>query len=241
MVLTTFLSAPDPMGSLAALDPILEPFVQGLEDEGVRYWLEAGSLLALVREGRFFTGDKDLDIGVWADDLDRLGVVLEGQRRAGRRVARESWKGQPFKYKVYPKNDEKGRVLDIQIYRPTERQAWSVVHTVGDYDYRWYSFLLVARGAVRWPFRMWLAHHATEVEVTAFPWNRMGWLGTWIYPLELVETTTRKNPFSLRFPDPPEKYLDYRYGDWSRPRPDWVYWKHDGAYHLGPPDDHLPV
>jgi hypothetical protein len=220
-------------------DPHLDRFTRSLDDAAVQYWVEAGTLLSLVREGRLFPNDKDADIGIWSDELDRFGPVVEDMKAQGCRVVRETHHGRPFKFKIHPEKPEAGRVLDIQIYRRHKDVAWSPVYTVANIDYRWHRPDRVVRGAVRWPLRMMLAHKVRDVEVTQLPWRWMGWMGTWVFPLGLLEQTSRNNPFNLRFPEPVEDYLEYRYGDWRTPQSGWVYWEHDGSYRRGPPEDHL--
>src|SRR5690625_2214750 len=66
------------------VEPLLSPRVLAsvasmLEQSGFMWWVDQGSLLGLVRDGRFLDWDNDIDIGVWDvpnDRKDRLVTKL---------------------------------------------------------------------------------------------------------------------------------------------------------------------
>lgn len=51
-----------------------------LNGAGIRFWLCAGSVLGHVREGRFLPTDKDVDLGVWAEDRERVSQAFRDHR-----------------------------------------------------------------------------------------------------------------------------------------------------------------
>lgn len=53
-----------------------------LDEAGVRYWLESGSLLAAMRSGDILPWDHDVDIGVNRDDINRCSWLAKARNRA---------------------------------------------------------------------------------------------------------------------------------------------------------------
>jgi len=64
-------SPPTPEALLGVLDAALA----ALDREGVRPFLAFGTLLGMVREGSFLSGDRDLDLGVFAAEASPEGVA----------------------------------------------------------------------------------------------------------------------------------------------------------------------
>jgi hypothetical protein len=52
-------------------DELLRAFIA----DGVRCWLDSGSLLGLVRSGRLNDWEKDIDLGIWIDDFEKARKV----------------------------------------------------------------------------------------------------------------------------------------------------------------------
>lgn len=55
---------------------LLSDVVAALDRHGVEYWLDYGTLLGAVRQNDFIDDDMDIDIGIFADQTDRLEKVL---------------------------------------------------------------------------------------------------------------------------------------------------------------------
>jgi hypothetical protein len=57
-----------------------------LDRHGIRHWLDYGSLLGVVRNGRLVPWDSDVDLGILAEDVDRV-IALAGEiASAGHRL-----------------------------------------------------------------------------------------------------------------------------------------------------------
>lgn len=65
---------------------MLSAVSQALDAAGVRYWLEGGTLLGVVREGRLLPWDTDVDLATTDDQIPRLLKALPAMRRAGCRI-----------------------------------------------------------------------------------------------------------------------------------------------------------
>jgi len=55
---------------------LLRYVTTALNNRGVKYWLDFGALLGVIREGDMIVGDDDTDLGVSTDDLEAVEDVL---------------------------------------------------------------------------------------------------------------------------------------------------------------------
>ena len=61
-----------PVAKTAALRDLLVDVTRLLDDAGMTYWLDCGTLLAAVRDGQLIPWDHDADIGYFAKDIYKL-------------------------------------------------------------------------------------------------------------------------------------------------------------------------
>ena len=215
-----------------------------LDGAGVRWWVDHGTLLGLVREGRPLPWDDDLDVSLEHDDLPRAvaAIVAVKADLAARLVVTRRG------VKVHP-HEPGGRVLDVAPYRD-----------VGD-DMLEKTFVRVAQGrdtarrGVRVLGRAVLRHlDAALAGLDRWVWSRHAWspvparvliaLAGW--PAAVRERIGRHEPSrvpsdllrpggsvawdALQLPAPlaVEAYLAFRYGDdWRTPRRAWTWWDDD--------------
>jgi len=57
-----------------------------LEENEVNYWLDAGTLLAAARDGRFIPWDNDIDLGTWEESCEKLIELKNDFERLGYKV-----------------------------------------------------------------------------------------------------------------------------------------------------------
>lgn len=56
-------------------------FKEVMERNKIPYWLDFGTLLGAVREGKLIDWDKDGDVGVWIEDLDKMKALEDEFRQ----------------------------------------------------------------------------------------------------------------------------------------------------------------
>ena len=78
---------------------MLEDISDILSKHNIEFWLESGTLLGAVREGRLLPWDNDIDIAISEDSLEALLMVLPEVSSAGYRVRVRRFKhdSDPFK------------------------------------------------------------------------------------------------------------------------------------------------
>jgi len=64
--------------------PLLPEVIKAFDYQSVPFWLDQGTLLGLVRDGRLIEDDHDLDLGVWEDDYkNNRAQILAKLKREG--------------------------------------------------------------------------------------------------------------------------------------------------------------
>lgn len=194
---------------------------------GARYWIESGTLLATVRDGRLFAHDRDLDVGIFAEDADALGAIASAFDRLGYRARREYYRGLLFNMTLIPRWSRVRRRIDVYVYRVTGGSAWAPANVParnagGGVVGR------VGRAATHLAFRAAWARGVNALHIDREPWRRYFMVGTWMTPAELLREVTAL-PSGLMAPQRIEEYLTYRYGNWRVPQRQWDFWEDDGG------------
>ena len=107
-------------GGLAAL-------LDRLEAGGVRYWVDSGVLLGLVRSGALNAWEKDIDLAVGGDQLPALLAVAPGFAELGYRVAVNRYRGTVFSVGLKPLDGAPEGALrcSVHVYYEVGDTLWS--------------------------------------------------------------------------------------------------------------------
>jgi hypothetical protein len=209
-----------------------------LDEAGIEWWLDHGTLLGITREGRLLPWDEDVDLSIHHEQLeDTWEVVARLRGLVGGRLVLTT-----RNVKILPW-DTGQRVIDIGAYR--EVDADSVVKTLVMFPrtpglragrlrrWAWRRLRsLEARLAQRYvanrrsptarPSPL-LVHLARAREGVGVPHSST-------VPREHFARIARRAWRGIELPVPhdPEGYLEFRYGpDWRTPQESWLWWKSD--------------
>lgn len=212
-----------------------------LEEAGIAYWVDSGTLLGLVREGDFIAWDKDIDLSVWADELPRLDALRPRLKEMGYDPW-PSYMGPPFVLSLVPRREQRkdGKIgINIGGHFKDEGKAYRLVWDVRKNRFarkdprHWLSEIY------RFPLHVSVFAARSRIGakplVGRWPWTLIIEPGYWEVPVALLEKTTRHGPTGFKIPVRAEEYLALRYGDWRTPVKDWDYKRDDGAYRSGVP------
>lgn len=67
------------------------------ESHGITHWVESGTLLTLVRSGGLTEYDDDIDVAMWATDLDAMPSLISQIEEDGYQVQRHSYAEHTYK------------------------------------------------------------------------------------------------------------------------------------------------
>jgi hypothetical protein len=224
-------------GSGWAIDAQLTHIADTMEGAGLDWWIDSGTLLGLVRDGRLFPHDQDVDLGCWSGQAASLSVALEAFRSAGYRVGRRRYRRRVRKYWLYPRTSGGTRSIDIKIFeqhgewalcpgalirsRPRESEVGARI-----------ADLVRLPLATVWRRRF---SRSWSLPILGIDFS----VTTWAVPARFFRSSTpeRFGGTELPVPRPVDQYLGFRYGDWREPAPNWETYRDDGAIVLSPPED----
>ena len=97
-----------------------------LETVGVRYWIDSGVLLGLVRNGRLNDWEKDIDLACLGDDADRLLDSSSVFARFGYRMTVNRYRGVLYSVSLKPMNADQDRLrASVHVYHRVDETLWS--------------------------------------------------------------------------------------------------------------------
>jgi len=214
-----------------------EWIVHVLQEEGVRCWLDSGTLLGMVRDGKLIDSDPDIDLAVWEEEEPKLRGMAKVFRAAGYAVRSEAYGELLFNFTLIPRFRSGRRRIDICVYRRAGGHAWAPALLPATRDPGTSPQPLSPRRI--W----WLALHAvwarvvSHVDVRSRPWEGFFRVKTWWIPEDCFAATEVHSGSGCPVPEDWSRYLTLRYGDWKTPVKSWSYWVDDGGLAAVPPED----
>lgn len=227
------------------------------DKKGVEFWLEHGTLLGAVREGKIIEWDSDIDLGTWSDYIEQIVAAFPEFKKRGFSVVltRKKGTGTLIVKRL-------GCQVAVDLYGRKGGYAWIIPHIIHPTDEKYGSVYRTKIKGIEKLLR-WLLNvfspvtftnpegkfiRKTEVFMSLVPldlrqllagvvWfvsDRRGCVIPWVVPKYFFEQLSTIQFYGMEFniPSNVERYLEYRYGDdWRTPRKKWAF-KDDGAMNL---------
>lgn len=232
--------------------------ISGILDEAFQdqWFLDSGSLLGIVRDCKFLSSDKGIDLSVIIASYNdkRIELVREKFEELGFITSRYVWNGITFKYCFSPNskmdffyavdlhffvvsgneyicpqislNYNKGlviRKLDVFLRNIRKGNSISRANTFAG-RLKWY----VAK-----TYRD-LRYFNKPMDMSKYVKLNCGDTYFWVIPFDMYHGTAYSKHIQLRELLSPEDYLQYRYGDWRTPNPNWNTLRDDGGIRKAP-------
>ncbi|SEP14201.1 LicD family protein [Halorientalis persicus] len=218
-----------------------------LEEDSLNYWVHAGTLLGLIREGRLLETDPDIDIGIWLSDVDQLLSIVNSI--GGYRTEIYTYNGTPYQIKLKP-SIKTNRIIDFTVFRSDTTIAWApmpvanplkVAQTTTDYmmNFHRVTIYLVWKllfDGYRGYGGFFKGKTSSSVEITQLPESAFYTVGTLVVPKHYFDQLCMVDDFNIPAPNPPTEYLRYKFGDWQNPVNNWHFWTDDAAIKQAPPE-----
>jgi|SRR5690554_203197 len=194
----------------------------------VPYWLDSGTLLGVIRDGKLLAHDKDIDLSMWVEDEKKLRRVVPAVRKDGYKVVVSAYKGMSYKYVFKLTGKTELFKISIHLFRKTDGYAWCPQER--PVKRRYYSGNLarqlfrLSKAFVIYGYKK---HFARRISYNLRVWKLFHDIGTWWIPLSYFEKIIplpEKNTF---IPEKYRDYLEFRYGNWRVPDKNWSYWRNE--------------
>ena len=167
-----------------------------LKSKGISYWIDYGTLLGAVRDGNIISWDKDFDVGVYYDDLHKIGRIVQHDHDSGIPEIAEFqvWDHDRYRWglcRIAPK---------VKIFADPEKRKTGLEYI---------DLYLVKNGGEHFDYRYddWIGSTTrSDLVYPEFPVRD-------IKKYYVYETAVYfLNGFEFNGPKYPKKFLDWRYG-----------------------------
>lgn len=222
-----------------------------LDKYGVEFWLDAGTMLGAVREGRFLPWEHDIDLITW--DTNLSGSV---KRLIATELSDKRFQVNLFRDKMNIQDRQRNVLADLHYYRLIKDKATTLrlepKNLLGQTILYFTEVLsaphyyeddlktkpgirsLVKSTLLRFslklpsPLRTWLARISIAIHTTKIGARDVSWVIPADYFRDLATITFYGMEFMV--PAKKEEYLAFRFGEaWRTPRRDWDPNRDDGA------------
>jgi len=215
-----------------------------LDKHKVKYWLETGTLLGAIRDGKIIPWDRDIDLGTWHSQLSKIYAAIQELPDKEFKLLFQEWSdfivisrkecpislslyhlnnGKATKIWISPKQTFLGSILDY-LHRITSEKR-QVVQNSHIPDFVTIIFYKILNA---------LPIHMTRkiAEVLWLMNKKNSNVIQLVIPSHYFKNLSKINFYGMEFKIPVqiEEYLSYRYGKkWRIPKKDYVYYEEDGA------------
>ena len=207
-----------------------------LDRNGVEFWLDSGTLLGAVRDGKIIEWDWDIDLGMWYNNLTQLtSTIPEFKKRGFSVFLNRKWGVMTIL------NRGTDNALTIVLYRERASCAWNIwivgknrVEKVLHRGVNISNVRVYAKEPLKYKYLLSLLPSTLKQLITNIVWsqlNRLGCMVLMVVPKHFFERLERLEFYGMEFnvPSDVEDYLAYKYGDWRVPVRNWLYYRDDGA------------
>ena len=223
-----------------------------LDDAGVKYWLDLGTLLGAVRDGKFIPWDTDIDISTMCTELNKIIKKISKIEQKGFKVDITD-----VAFCIHRVDDPATININFSFYRPQGDKAWKLW---GKKSPKFSSILkyfdMLADRILYWKLRSKMAMRERIVfalipnfannAIRNFSFKVCKWFGqeftALVIPKSYYENlcSISLNGITFKAPFPTHEYLSLLYGeDWQKPDPNWKgkYPAIDDAFDIGKRED----
>lgn len=214
-----------------------------------KWFLDSGSLLGVVREGKFLDSDVGIDISVLVANYHDASIekCVKEISKEGFVVSRFQIFGNTYKYCFYPKKGNNvPYAFDLHLFKLVDDNYLCPNMKMKDVKKNKITFLmryLRAAGTIRhydsgllgFFEKSFVYLYRDVFEYFGKPLNfdkgvKDEHIYKWVIPQKMIHGVTRRNQYGLNELVDCDDYLTYRYGNWHIPVSDWVTIRDDGGF-----------
>lgn len=211
-----------------------------------RWFLDSGSLLGIIRDGKFLQSDQGIDISVMIDDYSDLQInkVITEFENIGFIISRYNWGNTTYKYCLSaPRGGDFKYAIDLHLFKKRGTSYYCPQVSLNLHGIE-ASFASVRKGNVitNWGntfsnlkvfvatiYRYVFKYFNQPMKMKKYVAEGKGTTYMWKIPEEYYHGTVHGTFMNLRVLKAPEEYLTYRYGEWRVPNSNWNTLRDDGG------------
>jgi len=214
-----------------------------LDAHGIEFWLDNGTLLGAVRNGKFIPWDHDIDLGLWKPSEEKIKPVIDSIIQNGFTV--HFLKTDTFYLFSANKNNCPINFVLYKKFSSDCKTSWNLPLTVWGKIIHSIRWMLTVRNDIH--YDTYNIVKLLTKAIVSIPQNYRKKICNLLYTIEkkfgskYIKIIVPKRYFTnlstitfygmeFKVPSPVEEYLEYRYGkDWRTPKREYIYYEEDGA------------
>jgi len=232
-----------------ALIDLLRQVKEVLDEHNVEFWLDCGTLLGAVRDGKFIAWEHDIDLGSWCEKVPETVEISVSKALCDRGF--KVWIAENH----MSTKREDDLCADINFYRLINDQAIKPTlfpkNLFGKFLRAWLPALWAPYhprrvSKIKSPVKRFIVKNLINIsrampsllrerlaQIVSAVYEKIGSEDVpWIVPSRYFSDLSTMRFYGMEFKVPAETegYLAYRYGEgWRTPRTDWETVRDDGA------------
>ena len=221
----------------------LDILTELLNENKIKYWIDQGTLLSLIRDGSIQTNynyhgqhifHDDIDISVFSNQINKIHNITSKILDWGYKIRVCSYKGKIFQFKFSPLNQEIHNIIDIKVYYDSNKDFfWSVKKRVK-------STNMLTQKLSRIILDKWY-YPSSSINIDKFPLSLIFTTLTWWLPKNLVFPIKYDSSKGIYIPNNVDEYLKHHFGDWKIKVDDWKSYRDDKALIHCTPEKFLKI
>jgi len=218
---------------------ILGEVKQILDKRGVTFWLDSGTLLGAVRDGKIIDWDVDVDLGVFFTDIEKIVSGKNEFKKNKLEILVSRRYGSMFIHR-------EGCGISFVLFRVRGGLAWALFPSQCSKTCELLAWFLSIFSFERYGAKSEYFKRKSGLfvnllpsnlkrfikNVTWFIMNKRSCVKLWVIPNHFFMQLSTIEFYGMKFNSPfkVKEYLRYRYGtNWKTPNRNWVWFRDDGA------------
>ena len=198
----------------------IQNLAKWLDKNKTKYWIDSGTLLGLVREGKLWFGFPD-DVDISLDGSTLCEEKLKKNLTENfERCSFIYYKGNLLKCTIFTKYNLK---IDLDIFQRCSEYYWAIQKLTPKY------YNLIPKFIRKIKFNLQSRKNNKPSITNKIYEGDTFKTGTWILPMWMIGSTQIDRESGLSIPTFKEHYLHYRYGNWKLKIDDWNFQFDDGG------------